>query len=234
MDHEPCYVRIVVACLVFTAGCGKDPAPPATSPAAPAAADVPSAETIAQHNRGVALMGRFEYAEAAKVFEKLVQERPDWHDARVDWAIAVLNRQEDGDTPRALDLLGQVVQARPDHLRARYCRGLLLSYEGKSDEARADFERVLAADPRDAYATYFLGQIAFSQSRFEKPKNFSPRPPKSIPTSAAPTTDWRKSSSAPASPTRRKNSSPSFNGWPTILSRASRNTNTCGWGRKPR
>ena len=156
------YTRLTLLLTIALSGCGKDPAPK------PESSSEPTAQTIAEHNRGVGLMGRFEYADAAKVFEKLAEKHPDWHDVRVDWAIAVLNRQEEGDTARALDLLSQVLKSKPDHPRALYCRGLLLSYEGKSDEARADFERVLAADPRDAYATYFLGQIAFSQSRHDE------------------------------------------------------------------
>ena len=52
-----------------------------------------SDEDIALNNRGVALMGYFDYGGARKAFADLVQRRPDWLDAQVNLAIATLSFQ---------------------------------------------------------------------------------------------------------------------------------------------
>ena len=47
-------------------------------------------------------MGQYEYAAAEEAFAEVVDRAPDWLDARVNWAIATLNRQQEGDERRAL------------------------------------------------------------------------------------------------------------------------------------
>ena len=59
-------------------------------------APVPGAADIAANNRGVGLMGMFKYSEAHDVFAALVPEHPGWTDVRVNLAIALMNRQQDG------------------------------------------------------------------------------------------------------------------------------------------
>ena len=60
---------------------------------------------VQQHNRGVALMGQFDYAGAWSIFARLVERHPSWLDARLDLAIATLNRQKPGDSEAAASLL---------------------------------------------------------------------------------------------------------------------------------
>lgn len=117
----------------------------------------PDEAAIATNNRGVALMGRFEYGEAAKQFETLLQRYPDWQDVRVNLAIAVLNRQE-GDEATALAMVDSVLKTDPANLRAHYVAGLLRLYLSSPADALAHFQRVAEADPEDAYAAYYLGQ----------------------------------------------------------------------------
>ena len=113
---------------------------------------------VAANDRGVALMGRYEYAAAEDVFAEVARAAPDWLDARVNLAIATLNRQEDGDEALALDILGTVLAEDPQHLRALYASGILRFHGGEVEAATALFRQVVVADPRDAYAAYFLGQ----------------------------------------------------------------------------
>ena len=47
---------------------------------------------IANNNRGVGLMGRFEYDTARQLFAHLAEQQPDRLDVRVNLAIATLNR----------------------------------------------------------------------------------------------------------------------------------------------
>ncbi len=134
----------VAAGVLTLAGCGVD--------------DDASPTLVAANDRGVALMGRYEYAAAEEVFAKVVRGAPDWLDARVNLAIATLNRQREGDEALALDILGTVLAEDPQHLRALYASGILRFHGGEIDAAIALFRQVVAADGLDAYAAYFLGQ----------------------------------------------------------------------------
>jgi Flp pilus assembly protein TadD len=123
---------------------------------------------IAANNEGVALMGYFDYPGARDVFAALVERRPDWLDARVNLAIAVLNRQQEGDEQRALAVLADVLAQDPAHLRARYMSGLLNLYLGQTQAALEHLTQVAQADPGDAYAAYFTGQSLLQEGRLEE------------------------------------------------------------------
>jgi tetratricopeptide (TPR) repeat protein len=118
----------------------------------------PDAEAIEANNRAVGLMGKFEYEQATVLFAEIVSQRPDWHDARVNLAIATLNRQLDGDDEKALQLAREVLQSEPSHLRARYLAGLVQLFLGDPRGALKDFGIVAEADPEDAHAAYYLAQ----------------------------------------------------------------------------
>ncbi len=122
---------------------------------------------IADNNRGVALMGYFDYPGAHDTFQDLVERRPDWSDARVNLAVATLNRQQEGDEEKALEILAQVLADDPQHLRARYMSGLLFLYQGATAESLAALEAVAAADPEDAYASYFIAQNLVQEGRLD-------------------------------------------------------------------
>lgn len=133
----------------------------AISACAPEASVAP--EAIAANDRGVALMGRYQYAEAEAAFAGVVAQAPDWLEARVNLAIATLNRQQEGDERLALDILAAVLEDDPNHLRALYTSAILHLYLGDAEPAVALLRRVTAADAGDSYAAYFLGQ-AFMQT----------------------------------------------------------------------
>src|SRR6185436_6958646 len=116
------------------------------------------AKAIEENNRGVGLMGQFEFEKAISVFEGLLKAHPAWEEVRVNLAMGYLNRQQEGDSDRAMKLLGEVVIKRLDLLQARYCRGLLLLNGGKPAEALADFQFVADRDSKDAHAVYYVGQ----------------------------------------------------------------------------
>ena len=133
-------VLTIAFAALLAAGCGRDPSP--------------GAAAVATNNRAVGLMGMYRYAEAVELFDQLVRDHPGWVDARVNLAIATLNRQEDEDEARALEILREALADEPEHLRARYCTGLLLLRSG--DAGAVDHLRfVVERDPDDAYATYF-------------------------------------------------------------------------------
>ena len=119
----------------------------------------PSPDDITLNDRGVALMGRYEYETAEQTFAEVVNNAPRWLDARVNWAIATLNRQHEGDELRALEILANVLKQDPDHARAAYTSGILHLYLGEAEPAEQRLRQVVDADPDDAFAAYFLGQI---------------------------------------------------------------------------
>src|ERR1041384_7287194 len=81
-------------------------------------------DLVGQNNRGVGLMGQFEFDAARDIFARLAAAHPDRRDLQVNLALATLNRQRDGDAERARSILEAVSIADPQDLRARYALGL--------------------------------------------------------------------------------------------------------------
>jgi tetratricopeptide (TPR) repeat protein len=115
-------------------------------------------EDISLNDRGVAQMGRYEYAAAHATFAETVARSPGWLDARVNLAIAAQNRQQEGDQQQAVEILSGVLEEDPGQLRALYTSAIIHLYLGEAELAAERLGKVVDADPRDAYATYFLGQ----------------------------------------------------------------------------
>jgi len=126
------------------------------------------AAAIAENNRGVALMGRFDYESAEAVFAELAGANPAWTDARINLAIATLNRQREGDEVKALDMVQAVLAGEPDNLRARYIAALLLLNSGETVTASDYFRQVAEQDPDDAYAAYYYAQALMQDGRAEE------------------------------------------------------------------
>jgi len=144
---------LLFSLLVFLLSCGeKKPEIPAVS-----------ADDIALNNRGVGLMGQFQYAAARDIFEQLHQKHPNHAQLATNLAIATLNRQNPGDEKTALEILGKVLEREPSHQAAQYCSGLLHLYLSNADAAFTHFSAV----ENDAYATYHLGQILADRNQVE-------------------------------------------------------------------
>src|SRR5216110_2133578 len=117
-----------------------------------------ASDLITEENRGVALMGKYDFYGAIEVFKQIVTDHPEnAHDA-VNLAIATLNRQREGDSETALAMLDKVVGDHPQEIRAHYCRGVLFLNAGKPADALEEFRKVFQADSQDAYAAYWIGQ----------------------------------------------------------------------------
>lgn len=125
-------------------------------------------EDVALNDRGVAEMGRFEYEKATQTFAQLVERAPGWIDARVNYAIAILNRQNEGDELLALEKLNEVLADEPGHLRAVYTSGIIHLYLGDAESAATQFRAAAEGDPNDAYSAYYLGQSLLQAQRFEE------------------------------------------------------------------
>src|SRR5688572_20320101 len=102
----------------------------------------PEGERVELENLGVGQMGRFEFDEAAKTFAKILAASPNDTENRVNLAIATLNRQREGDSDAAQKLIDAVLVKQPDHLRARYVKGLLQLHAAQSADALEHFRFV--------------------------------------------------------------------------------------------
>ncbi len=126
-----------------------------------------SDDQIERNNRGVALMGQYRNEAAREVFAGLVEERPGWVDVEVNKAIAILNRQQEGDELQALAITERILEDHPEHLRARYVAGLMRFYIGQAESALAHLQQVAEAEPDDAHVAYFTAQALDQLDRTE-------------------------------------------------------------------
>ena len=148
-------LAVLVAALMLLAGCAERTPP------------ISDAE-IARNNEGVALMGQYLNEEARQRFAALAGARPDWHEVRVNEAIATLNRQTEGDEQRALAMAQEVLAADPGNARAAYVAGLMHFYLGDAEAALPRFETVRAAAPGDAHVAYFTAQALGQLGRHDE------------------------------------------------------------------
>jgi Tfp pilus assembly protein PilF len=137
----------------------------AESPGTPFA---PTEAERAELDRGVGLMGRFDFASAREVFGSLAERHPAWYEAKLDLAIATLNRQQEGDEAAAREQARALSAARPGDLRPVYLQGLIALHSESPVAAEPFLRRVAEGDPGDAYAAYFLGQSLLQQQRTEE------------------------------------------------------------------
>ena len=125
----------------------------------------PNATELAELDRGVGLMGQFDFAGAREIFAGLTSHHSDWYEAQFDLAVATLNRQQEGDERAAIDQTRALLKERPDDLRALYLLGLMMLHSQSPQDAEPLLRRVADGDPQDAYAQYFLAQSELSQGK---------------------------------------------------------------------
>ena len=126
----------------------------------------PADDMVGLNNRGVGLMGQFNYDAAREIFARLAVAHPDRLDLQVNLAIATLNRQRESDADEARRILEHVSAADPLDLRARYSLALLLLNDGRTAEALPQFAFVAEHAPGDAFAIYYAARCRFEQSDF--------------------------------------------------------------------
>ena len=110
-------------------------------------------------NRGVSLMGQYQYQDAVTAFEEAHALQPDLAPAAINLAIARFNRgeKEQGDIERAGALLDEVLAREPDNLRALYFKAIVLQHVGDTEAAVPLLNRVVQQAPEDGAAWYLLG-----------------------------------------------------------------------------
>jgi Tfp pilus assembly protein PilF len=118
----------------------------------------PLGKAVVRFNRGAALLEQYEYYEATKAFEKVLNYAPAWTAARFNLGLAYFNMLEN---PGARDYLNKaqdtfetVLQSDPNHLHAQFCLGLYYEYIGETEKALEYFRAVYEADREDPYVAY--------------------------------------------------------------------------------
>jgi hypothetical protein len=162
---------VVAAGALIAFGCGHSEPSKPTGGKRGARAPLEGTRLVAfldAHTRGLGYMEQFEYAKATQAFRQALELAPDSIPTKVNLAIALLNdtgnKAEDakkkgaGGAPpptnfdEAIELLDAVVAVEPENLRAHYCLGLILEYQGEIERAHAEFQAVVEGDPDDANA----------------------------------------------------------------------------------
>jgi len=91
---------------------------------------------------------REQYARrSAYAYEQALEQDPSDLDVKTDLATAYLN--DPVNPMRAVEVVREVLDANPDHARARFNYGLMLAQIGRSDQAREQFQRVIALTAAD-------------------------------------------------------------------------------------
>ncbi len=148
---------LTLALCIVVSACGSDSGD-RSNPVSEAEYFVPNKSQISQINQGVGLMGSFDYPGALEVFEPLATENPSWDQAVINYAIALKNRQAEGDAEQALNVLGVLLERSPNSAQANFVAGVLNLYLGQVEQAESYFAKALSLDPSDAYTNYYLGQ----------------------------------------------------------------------------
>lgn len=87
---------------------------------------------------------RADYAQrSARAYEASLARNPEDLDVKTDLATAYLN--DPADPMRAVTVIREVLDADPNHARARFNYALMLTQIGRLDQAREQFARVLTA-----------------------------------------------------------------------------------------
>jgi len=131
--------------VLVLAGCGKQDATVAESP------------HISAMNRGVSLMGQYQYDAAGIAFQEALKAQPQSKEAQLNLAIALFNRNRKEDVEESARLLDQVLRNHPKDSRALYFKAIMLQHVGRAQDAIPLLQQVLEQHPRDGVVWYLLG-----------------------------------------------------------------------------
>jgi len=129
-------------------------------------------KALMDFNRGAALLEQYRYMEAAKAFESVLKESPDWTAARFNLGLAYFNMQEKPGAENYLDLAKEafeaVLESNPDHLHARFCLGLYYQHLGENEKALECMRKVYEADSKDPYVLYKYAEVLINTGSVEE------------------------------------------------------------------
>ncbi|GIX08002.1 MAG: hypothetical protein KatS3mg115_2405 [Candidatus Poribacteria bacterium] len=115
--------------------------------------------------RADAAYDRGDLAQAGVLYAEVLRLEPENVQAAVRLA-NLLHRNSWNDN--AMALLDRALKADPNHLEAHLLRAKIYRDEGESELAAQEYELVVAQDPDNAEALYYLGTTYQAQRQFEK------------------------------------------------------------------
>ena len=117
------------------------------------------------NNIGIALLEQFKHKEAADAFRRALQLDPGLVTARINLGIALFNVP---DLPAAQKELQAAIAAAPTAPQPHYVLGLAAKTQNRTEEAIAEFQKVLQIDPNDVGANVNLGQLYAQQRKYQE------------------------------------------------------------------
>lgn len=96
---------------------------------------------------GIALFQKLKFHVAVRAFDKAIERRPDWTEARFCRGVAQVIM---GKFDPAIEDFTAVLHDQPNHFAALYNRGRLYARLKQHEEAIADLERSIEVDSRQA------------------------------------------------------------------------------------
>jgi tetratricopeptide (TPR) repeat protein len=127
------------------------------------APDARREEAYRANNLGVALLEQFKYGEGAEQFRRALKIDPELAIARINLCIALYNEPN---LTAALQEAKAAAAASPSALQPHYMLGLIAKLQNRVDDAIAEFQHVVKADPRDVGANVNLSQIYLQQRKY--------------------------------------------------------------------
>ena len=129
-------------------------------------------QTLAEFNRGAALLEQYQYSKAAKAFKNVLEVSPDWTAARFNFGVAYFNMQGQEGARKSLEVareaFQQVLQSDPNHTYAHFCLGLYYQYLGNNESALEHFRTTHRRDPEDPYVMYKYAETLIGTGQNEE------------------------------------------------------------------
>lgn len=122
-------------------------------------------EAYRANNVGVAFLEQFKWREGVEAFERALKLDPKLSLARSNLAIAFYNLPDIAASEREAKA---VAAAEPGMPQPHYILGLIARSQNRTEDAIADFKRVLAIDPDDVGANVNLGQVYAQLRQFDQ------------------------------------------------------------------
>jgi lipoprotein NlpI len=156
---------LLVTLMIGWIGCGG----PSSDSAGPYGLSPYTLASLAEFNRGAALLEQYQYLPAAQAFEKVLKKAPDWTAARFNLGLAYFNLMEKpSEIPYihlARDAFENVLQSDPNHLYAHFSLGLYYQHRGEYETALKHFQVVQDQDDRDPYVLYKMAESLLNLNR---------------------------------------------------------------------
>jgi tetratricopeptide (TPR) repeat protein len=158
-------MRLSKTCLLLLALAGSLLLPPAAHLQNQQSKATAREDAYRANNIGIALLEQFKHKEAADAFRRALQLDPGLVTARINLGIALFNVP---DLPAAQKELQAAIAAAPTAPQPHYVLGLAAKTQNRTEEAIAEFQRVLQIDPNDVGANVNLGQLYAQQRKYQE------------------------------------------------------------------